>query len=56
MNDYSHPFILIKQKLREYYELCNACDFTGAYEMAVDIAELADELVEIAQKNAQNNV
>lgn len=52
MTDYSHPFILIKPKLREYYELCNAGDFIRAYEVAVDIAELADELVEIAQNNA----
>ena len=52
MTDFSHPYIVIHHLLRNYHDACNAQDFTKGYEIAVDIAELADQLVEIAQKNA----
>lgn len=53
MSDFSHPFLIINRLLKEYHQLCNAMDFTRAYEVAVDISEMASLLEKIAQENAQ---
>lgn len=55
MNDYSFPCILLKKYLREYYALCNDKQYAKAYEVAVDISDLALQLETIAQELADDN-
>jgi len=55
MNDYSFPCILLKKYLREYYALCNDKQYAKAYEVAVDISDLALQLETIAQELANKH-
>jgi len=55
MNDYSFPCILLKKYLRDYYALCNDKQYAKAYEVAVDISDLALQLETIAQELANND-
>ena len=54
MNNYSHPYIQINYRLKEYYHACNQQDFTMAYEIAEDIVELSEQLAEMARNLAND--
>lgn len=50
MNDYTLTHIKISQELKEVYKLANDGDIEHALQKAVDVRELASELVyELAQ-------
>ena len=55
MINYSLPTILLKRYIREYCDACNKRDYARAYEIAVDISDLALQLENAAQELANGN-
>lgn len=53
--DYSKPYILIKRLLKEFYNASIRGEMTKAYEISVDIAEVANQLEQIAQELANES-
>jgi hypothetical protein len=49
-----HPFLILQHLIKNYAEACNQHDHVAAYEIAVDITDIAQKLENLAQKLAND--
>jgi hypothetical protein len=49
-----HPFMVLQHLIRNYSNACNQQDHVAAYEIAVDITDIAQKLEDFAQKLAND--
>ena len=49
MNDYSKPYITLQILMKEFHEATLKGHYQLAYEISIDIAEIAEQLEQVAQ-------
>lgn len=50
MNDYSKPYIALQHLLKDFHDATLKGEMTRAYEISVDITDMAQHLEDLAQK------
>lgn len=55
MNDYSKPYITLQLLMKEFHEATLKGQYQVAYEISVDIAEIANQLEHVAMELANES-
>jgi hypothetical protein len=54
--NYVVPYLTLKNLTNEFYEAMNKKEFVKAYEISIDISDMASQLEDYAQNLVNNNV
>jgi hypothetical protein len=56
IENYVMPYLTLKKLTNQFYEAINKKEFVKAYEISIDISDMASQLEDYAQNLVNNNV